>query len=123
MAPAFGFAARWPQRLGDEAMARWRDGVPLVVEDHAGGPDLRVDIGFYDDAIATEARFEVPDLPFLLFHGRHDDVVPLAGSEAFVQRASQASLTTLDDGHALTDSLPVMLPASVAFLDRLRRIP
>lgn len=119
MAPAFGFSARWPERLGPEAFARWASGEPLSVEDHAGGPDLQVDHGFYADAVATEADTQLADLPWLVFHGRHDDVVPLAASERFVQRASQATLTTLDDGHALTGSLPVMLPRSASFIERL----
>lgn len=126
MAPAFGFSARWPERLGPEAFARWEAGEPLVVEDHAGGSDLQVDHGFYLDAVTTEAETPVADLPWLVFHGRDDDVVPLSASQAFVQRAGQASLTTLDDGHALTDSLSVMLPRSATFIDRLthsRRIP
>jgi len=119
MAPAFGFSARWPERLGPEAFGRWKGGEALSVEDHAGGPNLQVDHGFYLDAVETEARAQVADLPWLVFHGRSDDVVPVSGSEAFVKRASQATLTTLDDGHALTDSLPVILPQSSTFIDRL----
>lgn len=126
MAPAFGFSARWPERLGPEVFARWEAGEPLAVEDHAGGPDLQVDHGFYLDAVATEAETTLADVPWLVFHGRDDDVVPLGASEAFVKRASQATLTTLDDGHALTNSLPVMLPRSATFIERLthpRRFP
>lgn len=126
MAPAFGFSARWPERLGTKAFARWQAGEPLVVEDHAGGPDLQVDHGFYLDAVATEAETPVGDVPWLVFHGRDDDVVPISASQAFVRRAGQATLTTLEDGHALTDSLSVMLPRSASFIDGLthpRRTP
>ena len=116
MAPAFRFAARWPERLGPERMARWRDGEPLETEDHAGGPPLMVDYGFYEDAVVVDARFPVIDVPTLVFHGEGDDTVDVAGSRAFVQQASHARLVELDDGHTLVDSLPLMLEQAEAFL-------
>jgi pimeloyl-ACP methyl ester carboxylesterase len=118
MAPAYGLAERWPKALGRERMERWRDGEPLVTDDHAGGPPLRVDYGFYEDGKTLEP-WPLPRCPLLVFHGRSDDTVPIAGSRELVQRACDARLVELDDGHALVDSLPLILPEAHAFLDRL----
>ena len=125
MAPAFRFAARWPERLGVEAMARWRGGEPLETEDHAGGSPLEVDYGFYEDAVKVDARFPVIDVPTLVFHGVNDDTVDIAGSRAFVQQTSHAELVELDDDHSLVASLPVMLARTESFLDETnkRRTP
>lgn len=81
MAPAFRFVDRWRASLGEERVARWRAGEPLLVDDHAGGPPLEVDFGFYEDAARLDAR--APDLriPTLVFHGRDDDVVDIASSQ------------------------------------------
>jgi pimeloyl-ACP methyl ester carboxylesterase len=121
MAPAFRFAVRWPERIGAQAMECWRSGEPLLTDDHAGGPPLRVDYGFYEDAVRVDARFPGVEVPTLVFHGENDETVDIAGSRAFVQQTSRARLVELDDGHALVDSLPVMLPEAQAFLDDIWR--
>ena len=125
MAPAFRFAARWPERLGEEAMTRWREGEPLETEDHAGGAPLMVDYGFYEDAVRVDARFPVVEVPTMVFHGVNDDTVDVDGSRGFVQQASHARLVELDDGHTLVASLPAMLAQTESFLDEIskRRTP
>jgi len=41
------------------------------------------------------------DVPVAILHGRKDELVPLAESEAFVARNPQARLTVLEDDHGL----------------------
>ena len=119
MAPAFRFAARWPERIGAEAMAAWRAGEPLLTEDHAGGPPLKVDYGFYEDAVRVDARLPSLPMPTLVFHGESDETVDIAGSRAFVQQTPTAELVALDDGHTLVDSLPLMLDRTERLLGTL----
>jgi uncharacterized protein len=120
MAPAFRFAARWPERIGVEPFSAWRAGEPLITEDHAGGPPLKVDYGFYEDAVGVDARFPSVTLPTLIFHGQSDDTVDIDSSRAFAQQASSARLVELDDGHPLTESLPRILAETEPFLDPFR---
>lgn len=117
MAPAFRFAERWQQSLGREALARWRGGEPLETEDHAGGPPLQIDYGFYEDAVAVDRSPPRPRCPTLVFHGRHDDVVPIEGSRRFVADTRGAQLVELDDDHGLGSSLDVLLPTTLSFLE------
>jgi hypothetical protein len=119
MAPAFGFAERWQRSLGPAQLERWRAGEPLMVDDHAGGPPLAIDYGFYRDAAAIDAQPPEPSCPLLVFHGRHDEVVPIEGSRQFVDHSPNATLVELDDDHALTASLELMLPAVLRFLDHV----
>ena len=118
MAPAYGLIERWRDKLGPARMEAWRGGEPLVAEDHAGGPPLRVDYGFFEDATTLDP-WPTPSCPLLIFHGRSDDVVPIEGSRELCERACDARLVELDDGHSLVDSLPRILPEAKAFLDRL----
>jgi len=121
MAPAFRFAERWASALGAEQLERWRAGVPLRVDDHAGGPPLQLDYGFFEDAVKIDRDWPPLLGPALVFHGRADETVDIATSRAFVERASNARLVELDDEHRLVDSLPVILANAHPFLDRLWR--
>jgi pimeloyl-ACP methyl ester carboxylesterase len=116
MCPAFRFALRWKLSLGEAQLARWQAGEPLEVEDHAGGPPLRIDYGFYQDAIAIDDHIPSLGCPALVFHGTRDEVVPIDGSRAFVAQAADARLVEVDDDHGLAASLDFMLPAVEHFL-------
>lgn len=125
MAPAFGFAERWAGSFGPRGLERWRSGIPLRVEDHAGGPPLAVDYGFYEDAAAVEgawgptpAAARTRGVPLLAFHGRADETVAIAGTRAFAAAHPEVELVELDDGHTLIESLPAMLARATAFLSR-----
>lgn len=53
-----------------------------------------------------------PGVPCSVLHGRHDDIVPLAASEALVARSGPlVTLQVLDDEHALRASLPAIVEA------------
>jgi len=130
MAPAFGFAERWARSFGPRGLERWRSGIPLRVPDHAGGPALAVDFGFYEDAAelerswgACERSDSTRGVPLLAFHGRADETVDIAGTRAFASLHDEVHLVELDDGHPLIESLPTMLPRSADFLDRLFTAP
>jgi pimeloyl-ACP methyl ester carboxylesterase len=118
MAPAFGFAERWGASLGEARLARWRAGEALEVEDHAGGPALRIDHGFYEDACAIDVALPELSIPALVFHGVNDDVVPVEGSREFARQRSRVRLVELDDGNALSDSIDEILVESLNFFGR-----
>ena len=115
LAPAFGFARRWPERLGPEHMTEWRRVGTTSVFHHGEGcmrplsPALLDDGGRYED---------YPDFtqPALIFHGAKDDVVPATYSEEFAATHPNATLEILDSGHELKDVLDYMAPKVAAFL-------
>jgi uncharacterized protein len=79
------------------------------VDHHAWGRKEKLSIGFLDDA-ARHDPFPLPDAPALVLQGRRDEVVApeLAGEFArrMRERAREARLVELDDGHELTADLP-----------------
>lgn len=108
LAPAFGFAAR---RL---VTPLWEDyrvrGTTAVFHYGEGrlrrlGPALRDDLPRWTGDEAW--RIAVPSV---ILHGRHDDAVPVAESEAFAARNPEARLHILEDDHGL------LAPASLALL-------
>lgn len=119
MAPAFRFAARWRERLGDAAWQAWRADGYLAIHDHAEKREARVDFGFAEDALALDALddgWPPAVVPTWIAHGRGDDTVDVALSRAWVAGASAASLLELDDDHQLLASVPQILPLAWDFL-------
>jgi pimeloyl-ACP methyl ester carboxylesterase len=116
LAPAFGFARRWPERLGPERMAEWRRIGTTPVFHHAAGRMRPLSPTLLDDG----ARYEdFPDFtqPALIFHGASDDVVPLSYSQEFAASHPNARLEIVESGHELTNVLEHMAPKVSAFLD------
>ena len=62
LAPAFCMAERWRARLGDDGAAWRRDG-SIEVFDHAERRPARVDVGFLDDAAATDVGWPTVTAP------------------------------------------------------------
>jgi uncharacterized protein len=115
LAPAFGFARRWPERLGPDRIAEWRRLGTMQVF-HYGEADMRpLSVNLLDDGASYE---DYPDFqqPALLFHGAKDEVVPAGYSEEFAASHPNATLEVLDSGHELTDVVDYMAPKVAAFL-------
>ena len=68
LAPAFCFARRWAERLGEEAVAKWRDTGALEVWHYGENRSRKLAYGLLEDARQYP---DYPDFrqPALLFHG------------------------------------------------------
>jgi len=115
LAPAFGFARRWPESLGDEAFDTWKSTGWLPFFHYVDNMDRRVHYGLIEDALKFE-DYPVVRQPALVYHGTRDEVVPVEFSEEFASRNGQVDLRKLDSGHELTDQLEVMWSGMKAFL-------
>jgi hypothetical protein len=115
LAPAFGFARRWPESLGPARVEEWRRAGTMDVYHY--GEDRHRQLGhqLIDDGAAYE---DYPDFrqPALIFHGAGDDVVPPRYSEHFAATHPNARLEILDSGHQLLDVLDDMALKIVEFL-------
>src|SRR5713101_9962077 len=107
LAPAFGFARRWPLTLGAEKIAEWRRTGWLPMYHYGAKMESRVGYQLLEDAEQYE---DYPDVsqPTLIFHGRRDDVVPFGYSEEFAARHPQVTLRIVESGHELLDVLEDM---------------
>ena len=82
LAPAFGFARRWAERMGADAVAAWRNTGTVEVFHYGENRQRALAYALLEDGSHYE---DYPDFrqPALIFHGAHDDVVPAAYSEEF----------------------------------------
>jgi pimeloyl-ACP methyl ester carboxylesterase len=115
LAPAFGFALRWPERVGPGAMAAWKSAGTIDVFHYAENRTRQLGYQFLSDG-ERYPPYPAFSQPALVFHGVHDDVVPVSYSEAFVASHSNAVLEVLDAGHDMLNVLDYMAPKIVRFL-------
>ena len=115
LAPAFGFAQRWRDRLGEAASEEWRTSGVIEVF-HYGDNRLR---SLRYDLLSDADRYEdFPDFhqPALIFHGARDDVVPARFSRQFAAGRPNVRLEVVDSGHDLLNMLDYMAPRLISFL-------
>lgn len=115
LAPAFGFNRRWPERLGSAEMERWRRDGALAIFHYGENRIRTVGYQLVDDA----ARYpDFPDFrqPALIFHGVHDDVVPVRYAEEFSRGRPNVELQVVDSSHDLLNVLDPVAERAVAFL-------
>ncbi len=104
LAPAFGFARRWPESLGEAELDAWRRTGYREVYHYSEGRTRRVWYGLIEDGQRYEDYPEVTQ-PTLVFHGTRDDVVPPAYSVEFARRRPNVELVLLDSDHQLLDAM------------------
>ncbi len=107
LAPAFRFAERWIEYLGDDAIQAWRqDGFRRFFH-YATGREEPLDAAFLEDALRWEPFPEVTQ-PALVLHGEHDDVVPVKLAREFARRRPNATLRIYDTDHQMLDVIGEM---------------
>ncbi|MFZ1376896.1 MAG: YqiA/YcfP family alpha/beta fold hydrolase [Geothrix sp.] len=109
LAPAIHFARR---RMSHAAWAAYRERGELEVFHYGAGrplrlgPELQKDLPNWMD----DDAWQIP-VPTVILHGRHDEAVPLAESEAYRDRNLGTVLHVLEDDHGL------LKPASLECLE------
>lgn len=110
LAPAIHFARR---RMTSPAWAAYRQEGETEVFHHGLGRPLRLGPELLRDLSnwADDETWRI-EVPTVILHGRHDESVPLAESEAYRDRNPEALLRVLDDDHGL------LKPASLECLQQ-----
>jgi pimeloyl-ACP methyl ester carboxylesterase len=115
LAPAFGFAARWQETQGPEAIAAWRDTGWLQVFHYGDKAMRRVHYGLLEDA-GNYPGFPDFHQPAQIFHGLNDTVVPIELSRVFAGTNPNARLRGLDSDHELLNVLDSITVEAVPWL-------
>jgi pimeloyl-ACP methyl ester carboxylesterase len=115
LAPGFGFARRWPARLGESVVRQWRERGWMEVFHYGRKTSARIGYALIEDGLRYEEYPDVRD-PALVIHGRRDDVVPPEWSREFAAGRPNVSLLLLDSDHQLLDSVDQIWAAVEAFL-------
>jgi hypothetical protein len=117
LAPGFGFARRWPERLGPQAVREWRERGWMEVYHYGLKRTCRIGYQFLEDGRQYEDYPNVLD-PTLVLHGLRDEVVPVEWSEEFVSGRTQPRLVKLDSDHQMLGALDRIWLEVEAFLSR-----
>jgi pimeloyl-ACP methyl ester carboxylesterase len=115
LAPAFALVERWPVVLGEERFDRWRREGWIEVHHYGTGRMERLHNGLYEDAMRFPPFPAFPQ-PTLVFHGVHDDVVPVHLSREFVSVTPNARLLEMDSDHQLVAPLEDIVASAMPFL-------
>jgi pimeloyl-ACP methyl ester carboxylesterase len=115
LAPAFSFASRWPETLGQPAMERWKRTNTLKVFHYSEGREVELGYRLIEDALQYEAYPDVTQ-PALLFQGKNDRVVPPEYAVAFAGLHPNAILRLMDSDHDLVNVLDEMWMDTESFL-------
>lgn len=115
LAPAFGFPARWVERMGEEGLAQWRSSGELIAFHHATQKEEPVSFNFYTDALQydPEPAFSPPAT---ILHGVNDETVSIEYSRRFADGKDHVDLVELDDDHSLCSDA-----AALAMWDAVER--
>jgi len=116
LAPAFDLRARWASRLGPEGLKAWQRLGAVPIYDHPLGGEQELAYRFFEESEGYPAYPDVGSTPTLVFHGRRDEVIPLAVVERFACDRKNVTLRVVDDGHDLLESAPLILDESFNFL-------
>lgn len=87
--------------LTPERDAAWKAHGAMPVMDLEKGVEVGVHYRFVEELRSFDSFAVGVDIPTLVIHGRNDDVVPAAQSEAFAGRSPAVTLEMFDDGHQL----------------------
>jgi len=115
LAPAFGFGARWAETFGADKVAEWRSRGHAEVYHYAARDMRRLSIDLFNDAPHHDG-YPGCNQPTLIFHGVHDNVVPIAASQTWVAENPTAQLIPMESGHDLLDVLEPIGEVTVRFL-------
>lgn len=103
LAPAFGFLSHWIPRLGYEQVQQWKTEGFLSVYHHGEEKMLPISYRFAEDAAQYREAEIQRQVPTLIVHGKHDEVIPLQSSVEFAKSRPWVQLVEVDSDHALTN--------------------
>jgi hypothetical protein len=115
LAPAFQFPTRWRARYSAEELELWRRRGTIPFFHYGFNAERGLGYQMVEDALKYEDEPAFQQ-PALVLHGRMDDVVPAALSQAFAEGHPNVELQLFDSGHALTDVLEELWVSTAAFL-------
>lgn len=116
LAPAFRLAERWEARVGAEAMAEWRRTGALQVFHYGEVRERPLWPTLIDEAHDFEAYPDVRQ-PTLIFHGRHDEIVPVEDSLTFAEGRPHVEVDVQESDHELGNVLEHLGRRTLAFLN------
>ncbi len=107
LAPAFGFASRWKELVGEAGLAEWRKSGKLSVYHFAERRLKDLAFGIYEESFRWAPNPVFPQSAWI-FHGLADTVVLPESSRIYAAQHVNVSLMLLHSDHELGNVLPII---------------
>jgi hypothetical protein len=117
LAPAFQFLQQWLPRLGPDTVANWSQTGWLSVYHYGMAKQVPLAYSFVADAKRYSESQLNAEIPTLILHGQHDDVISIEASRDYARDRPWVQLIELDSDHSLGNVQPAIWEATQAFLD------
>jgi len=103
MAPALGFLSHWLPRLSQPQLWEWQHSGYLQVHHYGEKAILPLSYNFVTDMCSYDESSLQRRVPTLIFHGVHDDVIPIEASRNYKENREWVELRELESDHGLTN--------------------
>lgn len=107
LAPAFAMSSLWGKGNPEE-LDKWKSTGETLVMHYGYNQQVPLKYNFYTDLFKHDDINFKRQIPALIFHGIHDDVVPLKVSQMYAHDHKMAQLIELDDDHSVGADLDSM---------------
>ena len=108
LAPAFRFLEQWLPRLGTDTVAHWQTSGWLSVYHYGLDKQVPLAYAMVADAQRYNERTLDAEIPTLILHGKHDDVITIQASRDYACDRPWVTLMELESDHSLGNALPLI---------------
>ncbi len=105
LAPAFQFLSEWLPKLGEENLKQWQSEGYLSVYHYGEKRNLPLHYQFWQDLEQYQEDQIQREIPTLIIHGIHDDVISIQASRNYATQRPWVKLIELDSDHTLDNVL------------------
>ncbi|WP_107667446.1 YqiA/YcfP family alpha/beta fold hydrolase [Cyanothece sp. BG0011] len=106
LAPAFNFFTHWLQSIDKNTLDTWKKRGELSIYHYGYDKELPLSYQFITDGKTYDETTLKRPIPTLIFHGKHDEVIPIESSYDYAKTREWVKLIELDSDHGLTDMIP-----------------
>ncbi len=118
LAPAFKMSKLWQDGMTLEQLNEWQINGYAEVFHYGYEKSMPLNYNFYLDLFKHNDYQFNRQLPALIFHGSHDEVVPIEFSHEYSKLNNHASLVSFADNHSLETSLDHIWVHSYDFINK-----
>lgn len=115
LAPALDFSRNSQRVIGAENLQRWQIAGELPIMHYAYEKEMLLSYEFIADMANYLDQNLQRELPTLILHGIHDEVVPIELSEQFAMTRPWVTVHAFDSDHSLGNVLPELWQATQNF--------
>ena len=101
LAPAFQLQLHLSQLLGEAKMQQWQTNGFLLFPHYGENCELPLSYQFWTDLVGYQDEPFSRQVPTLILHGIHDEVIPIESSRKFAAKRPWVELQELDSDHGL----------------------